>query len=484
MSGPTARRAHRAPQTLHLRGSLPGVLPGRRGTPRHRAVPAQAPQRPQIRVSPGPIGLLLAGVVLVAGSGALGSLGLTSGTTGTTGVKRPAGALATPVPSVAQPTAIEAPAPYLPQVSCNPVAMPGAVALGDLLRATYPGTSYGIPRACGTDGMASEHYEGRAVDWFTSVRDTTGAARAATLLNWLLATDPAGHAFANARRLGVMYLIWNNKIWGSYRAAEGWRPYSNCATHPERAYDTTCHRDHIHISMSWAGAMRRTSFWTGRVAPVDYGPCRPADLNWAAPYTGPRAVPCPPHPTVIAPAKAPSVAAGLYAASGAQLGPGSTGPLVTALQRGLHVAADGSFGPMTGSAVSAFRVAHKLRAGQVVDAATWRALLAAMATGAGTTPTPTPTPAPAPKPAPTPAPPVPAGPLAPYVKLVLTYDDSGPGVTAVQRLLGVTPSGWFGPRTLAAVRAFQAKNKIPTTGNVGPLTWAALTKLALHGGTW
>jgi peptidoglycan hydrolase-like protein with peptidoglycan-binding domain len=117
-----------------------------------------------------------------------------------------------------------------------------------------------------------------------------------------------------------------------------------------------------------------------------------------------------------------------------------------------------------------------------MDAATWRALLAAVATGAGTMPAPSP--APAPKPTPTPAPPVPAGPLAPYVKLVLTYDDSGPAVTAVQRLLGVTPSGWFGPRTLAAVRAFQAKNKIPTTGNVGPLTWAALTKLATQGGTW
>jgi len=196
VSGPTARRAHRAPHTsqlrpwqAHLRGSLVGVLPGRRGAPRHRALPAQAPQRPQIRLSPGPIGLLLAGVVLVAGSGALGSLGLTSGTMSTaTAGKRPAGTLATPVPPVAQPAAIEAPAPYLPQVSCNPVAMPGAVALGDLLRATYPGTSYGIPRACGTDGMASEHYEGRAIDWFTSVRDTTGAARATTVLNWLLAT--------------------------------------------------------------------------------------------------------------------------------------------------------------------------------------------------------------------------------------------------------------------------------------------------------
>jgi peptidoglycan hydrolase-like protein with peptidoglycan-binding domain len=79
---------------------------------------------------------------------------------------------------------------------------------------------------------------------------------------------------------------------------------------------------------------------------------------------------------------------------------------------------------------------------------------------------------------------VPTGPLAPYVKLVLTYDSSGPAVTAVQRLLGVTPTGWFGPRTQAAVRAFQAGHKIPTTGNVGPLTWAALTKLATQGGTW
>jgi peptidoglycan hydrolase-like protein with peptidoglycan-binding domain len=210
------------------------------------------------------------------------------------------------------------------------------------------------------------------------------------------------------------------------------------------------------------------------------------DLNWAAPYTGPRAIPCPLHLTVTAPGKASPVTAALYAASGAQLGPGSTGPLVTALQRALRVVADGSFGPMTGTAVSGFRVMHKLPAGQVVDGATWRALLAAMATGAGTTPrpTPVPTPAPTPKPVPSPAPPASAGPLAPYVKLVLTYDSSGPAVTAVQRLLGVEPTGWFGPKTLASVRAFQAKHKIPTTGNVGPLTWAALVKLVTQGGTW
>jgi peptidoglycan hydrolase-like protein with peptidoglycan-binding domain len=431
-------------------------------------------------------------MVLVTGSGALGAVqnALTGGTL------RPT-ALRVPRAAVALPAGLEALSPYLQQNSCSPVAMPGAVKLGDLLRATYPGTSYGIARACGADGIASEHYEGRAVDWFTSVRDPAGAARASTALNWLLSADAAGRPYANARRLGVMYLIWNNRIWGSYRAAEGWRPYSSCAAHPERSYDTTCHRDHIHISLSWAGAAGRTSFWTGSVAATDYGPCRPAEFNWAPPYTGPRALPCPAHATVRAPRGAPAVAAGLFAASGARLGPGSAGPLVASLQRALRVGADGSFGPLTATSVAAFRTAHGLPAGQVVDAATWRVLLKTFSNGTWVPPAPSPSPAPTPAPTPAPSPsptptasPTPvspgsAGPLAPFVAQVLAYGSTGPAVRAVQHLLGVIPvSGWYGPVTTAAVRTFQAAHKIPTTGNVGPLTWAALARLAGGGGSW
>ncbi len=470
MSGPAAHRAERAHR---VRPAL-DVLhrpPAARRRPRHRAAPAP---RAAVRLSPGPLGLLLAGLVLTTGTGALGGLGLRPGpeATGTTDRTAPA-ALATPVPRVAQPAAIESLAPYQPQVSCSPTSMKGAVALGDLLRATYPGTSYGVARSCGSDG--SEHYEGRAVDWMVSKRKPAQLAQARSLIDWLLKPDAAGRPYANARRLGVMYLIWDDRIWGSYRAGDGWRPYSTCARRPEPASDTACHRDHVHISLSWAGGSGRTSFWTGRVAGVDHGPCRPADLNWAAPYRAPRSTPCPPHRTITAPKGASPVVAALYRASGAQLGPGSAGPLVAALQRALRLTPDGSFGPMTGAAVSAFRVSRGLRAGQVVDAPTWRALLAAVGTGAGSTPAPSPRPVPAPSPSPRPTP---GNPLAPYVGQVLTYDSSGPAVTAVQRLLGVTPSGWFGPRTQAAVRAFQASRGIPTTGNVGPLTWAALAKLA------
>lgn len=39
-----------------------------------------------------------------------------------------------------------------------------------------------------------------------------------------------------------------------------------------------------------------------------------------------------------------------------------------------------------------------------------------------------------------------------------------------------TSTGYFGPITLAAVKAYQTANGIPSTGYVGPLTRAALNK--------
>jgi peptidoglycan hydrolase-like protein with peptidoglycan-binding domain len=485
------RRRTRRPvsRTSTLAPLLPRIRRGGHShQPPEQAAAGAPPPRPVVRLSPGPLGLLLAAIVLVSGSGAVDVVH--QAVTGTDRTLRTASPLPTPVPPVRLPAGIEALSPYLEQDSCRPVAMPGAVELGDLLRATYPGTSYGIARACGSDGIASEHYEGRAVDWFTSVRDPAGAARAKALLDWMLAADAAGRPDANARRLGVMYLIWNNRIWGSYRAAEGWRPYSTCAAHPERSRDTACHRDHVHISLGWAGAAGRTSFWTGRVAAVDYGPCRAVGFNWAAPYVGLRSSPCPAHARAYPPRGAPAVAGGLYAASGARLGPGFTGPLVVSLQRALGVQADGSFGPLTAAAVSGFRTAHRLAAGEVVDDPTWRALLAAFS-GGRTPPRPAPRPSPSPAPGPTATAPgatggaggASTGPLAPYVSLVLTYGSSGPAVKAVQRLLGVTQTGWYGPVTTAEVKSFQKAHGIPATGNVGPLTWAALAPLAT-GGSW
>ena len=50
----------------------------------------------------------------------------------------------------------------------------------------------------------------------------------------------------------------------------------------------------------------------------------------------------------------------------------------------------------------------------------------------------------------------------------------GPAVVALQKAVGVTADGAFGPLTEAAVRAYQARHHLPVTGIAGPSTWAAL----------
>ena len=60
---------------------------------------------------------------------------------------------------------------------------------------------------------------------------------------------------------------------------------------------------------------------------------------------------------------------------------------------------------------------------------------------------------------------------------VLAYDSRGDAVRDLQLRLNVSPaSGWFGPRTLAAVRAFQAREGLTGSGVVDKLTWRALPK--------
>ncbi len=63
---------------------------------------------------------------------------------------------------------------------------------------------------------------------------------------------------------------------------------------------------------------------------------------------------------------------------------------------------------------------------------------------------------------------------------VLSYAEEGPEITALQEqlvtlgYLDATPTGIFGDQTLAAVRAYQTANGITPTGNVGPITKAAM----------
>ena len=141
--------------------------------------------------------------------------------------------------------------PYDGQSTCSPSPQAGVSTFRSTVLKTYLGTrDSGISRNCGIGGQ-SEHKEGRAWDWGVRINNPAEAAAAQSLLNWLLASDEYGNPNAMARRLGIMYVIWNRRIWKSYQPERGWQSYGGASPHT----------DHVHFSFSWAGAFQTTSWW-------------------------------------------------------------------------------------------------------------------------------------------------------------------------------------------------------------------------------
>jgi hypothetical protein len=288
---------------------------------------------------------------VVAGGCALGvaAPSLAGGTTPVPFPRSPEG-LQPPGPVGA---ALDAPPPYQPQLACVARPMPGLVRLQQLVLETY-GRGYGEPyvRAC-TSGGASEHKDGRAWDWMLDLGNTRDRAAAGDFLAWLTKDGRNGTPGVNARRLGVMYVIYNRKWWSMWAADEGWQPYSG--------YDP--HTSHIHISLSWNGARAHTSFWTGHTWPLDYGTCQVFTGQPAVtPPRHPRTTPC--EPAVTAP----------RTSARPLLWMGSTGATVSEAQRRLGATVDGVFGATTRSAVLRYQRRRELPRTGAVDGPTWAAL--------------------------------------------------------------------------------------------------------------
>ena len=150
------------------------------------------------------------------------------------------------------------PAPYQPQLMCAAKARPGVVKLRALALATYGrgGTSPATPRSCAS-GSASEHKDGRAWDWMLNHANKADRRVAANFLGWITADDGE-----MAARLGIMYVIYNRKIWASY--SPGWRDY----TGPTRTRATSTSR-----CRGTAPAATPRSGPAGP-GPLDYGACQ------------------------------------------------------------------------------------------------------------------------------------------------------------------------------------------------------------------
>ena len=142
------------------------------------------------------------------------------------------------------------------------------------------------------------------------------------------------------------------------------------------------------------------------------------------------------------------------------------GPAVAAVQRALGISADGDYGPVTVRAVRAFQGRHGLLVDGQVGPHTSAALHVRL-----------------------------SGPVTQYPhdgsshgrthhhhashhvapsSMILRLYDRGPAVAVVQRALGISADGDYGPVTVRAVRAFQGRHGLLVDGQVGPHTSAAL----------
>ena len=154
---------------------------------------------------------------------------------------------------------VESYADYEPQSTCRRTPKAGVLLLADWL--TARGGGYGpISRPC-SGSSTSEHKESRAFDWLLDARSDTDKALAAALLDEIFAPDDTGAPHALARRMGIMYVIWNDRMYASYDGFVARRYLSSGCRSKRTCPPTLRHRDHMHISLTRQGAKGTTSWY-------------------------------------------------------------------------------------------------------------------------------------------------------------------------------------------------------------------------------
>ncbi|MGB7449774.1 MAG: cell wall-binding repeat-containing protein [Ornithinimicrobium sp.] len=249
-------------------------------------------------------------------------------------------------PSKSLPSTLDAAGGWQYSYSCDPNDKPGTVAFAQLVSRHYNRPTYYTARSC-KKGNYSQHHEGRAVDWSMDAYDPADKAIGDAVASWL--TKNNGEM---ARRFGVQSVIWNKRSWYQYSPGS-WRAYTGPSPHT----------DHLHISFTWDGAMKRTSWWDGTpVTTVDHGTCRVYSGQYAPRYTGRNTRSCstslPSAPSSDYPVNLPGARNSNIKV--AQEALGFTGSSV-----------DGSFGPMTLKALLSYQKKHRLPWTGVLDKATW-----------------------------------------------------------------------------------------------------------------
>ncbi len=162
-------------------------------------------------------------------------------------------------------TPVEDYAAYQPQTTCRRTVKPGTAELARWINRRFAeGTARPTLRSCRSGGT-SEHKDGRAIDWSMDARSKADRLVVRDFLARLRRADAAGNEDALARRMGVMYVIWNDHMYSAWNGFDA-EDYLNggCRT-PARCSATLRHRDHVHVSLGRRGARGLTSWYAARL---------------------------------------------------------------------------------------------------------------------------------------------------------------------------------------------------------------------------
>ena len=197
-------------------------------------------------------------VALLSGTVAL-VLGLVAGGLTTASAGEPRGTVTASAPYLMP---LEPYAGYQPQTTCKHTPKAGVLMLADWLVAR--GGGYGpISRSC-RGSSTSEHKESRAFDWLLDADDPADQAIAQALLDEIFAPDDTGQPHALARRMGIMYVIWDDTMYASYDGFQPKRYLSSSCRSRRKCSPTLRHRDHMHISLTRQGAKAQTSWYVAQ----------------------------------------------------------------------------------------------------------------------------------------------------------------------------------------------------------------------------
>ena len=179
-----------------------------------------------------------------------------------------AATLLTLVGSTAAYAAVEFPGPvdeyasYQGESGCRDHPMKGTKQLAAWIDKKFSGGSANASmRACSSS--VSEHQDGRAIDWTMDAASQADRDEVDRFLGKLFQADADGEEHALARRMGVMYIIWNDHMYRAYgnpHFAKDDYLSSSCPSR-KKCSKTLRHRDHVHLSLSKPGGRAETTWY-------------------------------------------------------------------------------------------------------------------------------------------------------------------------------------------------------------------------------